>query len=34
MLAQFLDDRYVAIWQSVLCGLTGGCEGIVEVSVS
>lgn len=32
MLAQLLDDRYAAMWQSVLYGVTGGSGDIVEVA--
>ena len=34
MLAQLLDDRYAAMWQSVLYGVTGGSGDIVEVAAS
>ena len=34
MLAQLLDDRYAAMWQSVLYGVTGGSGNIVEVAAS
>lgn len=34
MLAQLLDKRYAAMWQSVLYGATGGSGDIVEVAAS
>ncbi|WP_206390927.1 C40 family peptidase [Olsenella sp. An285] len=34
MLAQLLDERYAAMWQSVLYGVTGGSGDIVEVAAS
>lgn len=34
MLAQLLDDRHAAMWQSVLYGVTGGSGDIVEVAAS
>lgn len=34
MLAQLLDERYAAMWQSVLYGATGGSGDIVEVATS
>ena len=34
MLAQLLDERYAAMWQSVLYGVAGGSGDIVEVAAS
>lgn len=34
MLAQLLDDRHAAMWQSVLYGVVGGSGDIVEVAAS